>query len=155
MSTWCSVHCGQNVTCMSTQWFVSLVDAPEQSDHGLACMPTGGTDQRGCDKSICSSISRVDILYKTNIKRQYSPPIRLIHAGSHQTPSSRAFNVASTEGYTPAVRPAACVRNNPDNKQDRQFIVIGFATFSHSTPLHCAIRPLGTLFSFLSPPPPR
>ena len=57
------------------------------------------------------------------------------------------------EGYTPAL-PAVRIRNNPDSKQDRQFIVIGFTTFSHSTPLHCAIRPLGTLFSFLSPPPP-
>ena len=48
--------------------------------------------------------------------------------------------------------PVARVRIDPDSKQDRQFIVIGFATFSHSTPLHCAIRPLGTLF--FSPPPP-
>ena len=62
----------------------------------------------------------------------------------------------SLEGYTlaaPAARPAACVRNNSDNNQGRQFYVIAFPTFSHSTPLHCAIRPLGTLFSFLSPPP--
>ena len=44
--------------------------------------------------------------------------------------------------------PAARVSNIPDSKHDRQLIVIGFTTFSHSTPLHCAIRPLGTLFSF-------
>ena len=50
--------------------------------------------------------------------------------------------------------PAARVRNNPDSKQHRLFIVIGFTTFSHSTPLHCAILPLGTLFSFFEPPPP-
>ena len=49
--------------------------------------------------------------------------------------------------------PAARVRNIPDSKQDRQFIVIGFTTFLHSTPLHSAIHPSGTLFS-LSPPPP-
>ena len=65
-----------------------------------------------------------------------------------------------SEGYTPvvpaapAVRPAARVRIHPDIKQDRQFIVIGLTTFSHSTPLHCAICPSGTLFSFLPPPPP-
>ena len=57
------------------------------------------------------------------------------------------------EGYTLAA-PAVRIRNNPTSKQDRQFIVIGFTTFSHSTPLHCAIRPLGTLVSFLRPPPP-
>ena len=55
-------------------------------------------------------------------------------------------------GYTHAA-PAARVQINPNNKQDRQFIVIGFTTFSHSTPLHYAIHPLGTLFSFLPPPP--
>ena len=62
------------------------------------------------------------------------------------------------EGYTPAAlaaRPAARVRNHSDSKQGRQFDVIVFPTFSYSTPLHWAIRPLGTLFSFLSPPPPR
>ena len=48
----------------------------------------------------------------------------------------------------------ARVRNNPNSKQDRQFIVIQFTTFSHSTPLHCAICPLGTLFSFFFEPPP-
>ena len=50
--------------------------------------------------------------------------------------------------------PTAHIRNNPSSKEDTQFVVIGFTTFSHSTPLHYAIRPLGTLFSFLSPPPP-
>ena len=35
-----------------------------------------------------------------------------------------------------------------------QFIVIGFTTFSHFTPLHCAICPLVTLFSFFFKPPP-
>ena len=54
------------------------------------------------------------------------------------------------EGYTPAAR----VRNNSDSKQGGQFYVIVFPTFSHSTPLHWAISPFGTLFSFLSPPPP-
>ena len=49
----------------------------------------------------------------------------------------------------PCGAPAAChVRNNPDSKQDRQFIVVGFSLFSHSIPLHCAISPLGTLPSF-------
>ena len=54
------------------------------------------------------------------------------------------------EGYTPAAR----VRNNPDSKQDRQFIGIVFPLFSHSTPLHCAIHPLTLFFFFDSPPPP-
>ena len=50
--------------------------------------------------------------------------------------------------------PAARLRNIPDSKQDMQFIVVGFTTFSHSTPLHCAICPLGTLSSFFDTPPP-
>ena len=54
----------------------------------------------------------------------------------------------------PAAHPAAHVRNTPNSKQDRQSIVIGFTTFSHSTPLHCAIHPFGTFFSFFAPPPP-
>ena len=84
-------------------------------------------------------------------KPAFKPDPALVSAMSHRL---------HTEGYThaapvaPAVRPAASVQNNPDSKQDRQFIVIGFTTFSHATPLHCAIRPLGTLFSFLTPPPP-
>ena len=49
--------------------------------------------------------------------------------------------------------PVAHVRNNSNSKQDRQFIVIVFPTFSHSTPLHCAMPPWETLFSFLPPPP--
>ena len=41
------------------------------------------------------------------------------------------------------------------HKRTRTLLTTGvFTTFSHSTPLHCAIHPLGTLFSFLSPPPP-
>ena len=87
------------------------------------------------------------------------PPAPPLHTTSipftpqgQEVPRSQLVTVI--EGYTPAA-PAARIRINPDSKQDRQFIVIGFTTFSHSTPLHCAIRPLGTLSSFLPPPPPR
>ena len=45
------------------------------------------------------------------------------------------------------------VRNNPNSKQDKQFIVTGFTTFSHSTPFALCNTSLGDFF-LLSPPPP-
>ena len=39
---------------------------------------------------------------------------------------------------------AARVGNNSYSKQDRQFIVIVFTVFAHSTPPHCAIEPSKT-----------
>ena len=54
----------------------------------------------------------------------------------------------------PCSAPALCVGNNSDNKQDRQFIVVVFTTFSHSTLYTVQYVPWGTLFSVLSPPSP-
>ena len=87
------------------------------------------------------------MLGKTNGAQQHSlllvPLARIKTAQTNQ--NSRLLTI---EGYTPAAPavPAVRTRNNPNNKQGRQFIVIGFTIFSHTTPLHCAICPLGTLF---------